>query len=186
MDFLNLKKQSPIPTLQFDTDSFQEPEINLAARIANKILKTKLAKSVLEMFSLDPKNWLENISKTKIIYKPQPPDKKQYILGWIDGSSKLNTIFINEIFQKRLQILRSNESANVKEIEIITFFLSVIIIHELGHLLFRWAGLDSSPPKFKDSGSFLERKLFDGSVHILSRPKSEWTPNSEHYGKILA
>ncbi|RMZ96694.1 hypothetical protein BpHYR1_029360, partial [Brachionus plicatilis] len=66
--------------------------------------------------------------------------------------------------------------------EIITFFLAVTIIHELTHLLFRWAGFESSPPKLDDSGSFLENKLFDGEIEILTHPKSEWTQNSVHYG----
>lgn len=125
------------------------------------------------------------MKNVKIIYSPQPRERKKYILAWTERNPNANTIFINESFKKRLEFLVLKKCQNKKEIDIITYFLSTIIIHELTHLLFRWSGFNFSPPKLKDSGSFLERKLFDGEIVILTRPKSVWTPKSEHYGYIF-
>ncbi|RNA02786.1 hypothetical protein BpHYR1_043225 [Brachionus plicatilis] len=51
---------------------------------------------------------------------------------------------------------------------------------------FKMFSLDSKdwPKRMKhlNSGSFLENKLFDGEIEILTHPKSEWTQNSVHYG----
>ncbi|CAF0703826.1 unnamed protein product [Brachionus calyciflorus] len=179
-----IKKQQKVdifPELKFNEDSIEESTLKLAIRIANMFLKTNHAKDTFLEFSIDPEYSQKRINGTQIIFREQPIWKK-YLISWTERNYNADKIFINITFKKRLEILEAERETRIEEIQTITLFLAVLIIHELAHLLFRWKGFDFSPKKYKDAGAYLERKLFDGEVNILTRPKSEWTAYSDHYG----
>ncbi|RNA44396.1 CRN domain-containing -containing, partial [Brachionus plicatilis] len=171
-----------IPSLKFNEKLIIHPELNLAVRIANKFCETILAKCVFIEFKIDLKVSLDNIFRTQILFEARPLNDKKYIVAWTYRESDPYTIYINEIFKKRLEILNANAKENIEEIETITFYMTVLILHELAHLLFRWKGDKVSPEKVKEAGIKLEDWLFGGKVNILSHPGSNWTSNSKHYG----
>lgn len=172
-----------IPSLKFNEKLIAHPELNLAVKIANKFCETLLAKCIFAEFQIDSKTSLENAFKTQILFKTRPESDKKYIVAWTYRDSDPYTIYINEIFKKRLEILNKNVKENIEEIETIIFYMTVLILHELAHLLFRWKGAKVSPEKIREAGIKLEDWLFGGRVHILAKPSSNWTLDSKYYGK---
>nr|QDG00788.1 histone-lysine N-methyltransferase SMYD3-4 [Brachionus koreanus] len=176
------KIQASIPSLKFNEKDIRHPELNLAVRMANKFCETFTAKCIFSLFQIDSENSIANAFKTKILFEARPSNDKKYMVAWTYRDFDPYTIYINEIFKKRLEILNANAQENIEEIETITFYLSVLILHELAHLLFRWKGDRVSPEKIREAGIKLEDWLFGGKVTILTHPGSNWSPNSKHYG----
>ncbi|CAF1000893.1 unnamed protein product, partial [Brachionus calyciflorus] len=147
-----------------------------------KCTGTQPIKVIFAEFEINCNSSLENIGKTKIVFETRPANDKKHILSWTYRESNPNTIYINKIFQERLEILKSNRKENIEEIETITFLMCVLILHELAHLLFRWKGVKVTPDKIKEAGIKLEDWLFGGKVMILTKPRSNWSSCSKHYG----
>lgn len=106
-------------------------------------------------------------------------------LGWT-SRMKTDYININELFKKRLDKLSRFETAEKASI---LFMIAVVIIHELGHLLLRWAGHYMSPEDFKhgdkaEAGYFLEKELFGSTVHVKIASSHEWNEDTSILGII--
>jgi len=81
-----------------------------------------------------------------------------------------------------------------KEEEYILFFIGILIIHELGHLLIRWSGQLSSPVTFTydikqpaEAGFYLEFKLFESVVRLIipSNPeRTVWNKDTKISGNF--
>ena len=80
-----------------------------------------------------------------------------------------------------------NDSAILGE-----FYIAMLIIHELGHILTRWkTGEQSSPAEFENSytvnpeaGYFLQSKLFDGVLRLTAKnlQTDSWTSETRYKG----
>ena len=84
-----------------------------------------------------------------------------------------------------------NTIKKLEEEETIIFFLSCVIIHELGHLLTRWNGVKSFRDNFKDdptvleAGHYMEKLVFGNSVRLLVS-KSSLENNSGHFDSMTS
>lgn len=55
---------------------------------------------------------------------------------------------------------------NINLTYIYIFLKSACILHEIGHLIIRWQGLEKSPPQIREAGFFIETRLFGGRIAI--------------------
>ncbi len=92
----------------------------------------------------------------------QEADKKiKEFLGWTYRDVNALDIHINEIFEKRLKKIKDK-----REKKIIIVYMTIIILHEVARLLFRWSGLNNTPKSFRnrhlmpENGDNFENKLF--------------------------
>lgn len=158
--------------------------LKTSIRIANRFLKSKKVRDFYRTkIKLKAEFLHEKISQVKIVFEEQikaKPDQRDF-LAWTDGDV-INKININRIFENRLNSIKnSHESFSQKETEIIIVFMSLIIIHEFAHLLFRWNGNFHSPDS-KEAGNDLEQLIFNGYTRAIIFPKSKWNESSKFLG----
>ena len=61
--------------------------------------------------------------------------------------------------------------------------MSILIIHELSHLLMRWKGYMYSPGDFGEAGNYLEIRMFGGVSLILTHEENfVWDESSKYAG----
>ncbi|CAF1101743.1 unnamed protein product [Brachionus calyciflorus] len=123
------------------------------------------------------------MSEVKIVYEDQEktnPNSKDF-LAWTDRHI-VNRIYINRIFEKRLNaISKLKDISNKKEKEIIIVLIGIFLVHEFAHLLYRWNG-NLYTPDNKHAGLQLEKFIFDGHIRVIISPKSQWNENSKYLG----
>ena len=73
-----------------------------------------------------------------------------------------------------------------KEKEIIIVYLSILLIHELCHLIIRWKGNLDSPTNLAEAGEYMEYVIFKGRIRLLIHSKSKWDENKCITGNLFA
>lgn len=141
-------RQMIFSRLQNDQSIVEEQKSFLfkAISIAELIINTDSAKAVIrEMYrvhadefvtrlarlSIEFANWSESKEKLKIDVEGDK-DYPENGYSWIDRLEK-TCIFLNENFWKRFKITNSDDEKNR-----IIFFVSICIVHEIGHLSMQW------------------------------------------------
>jgi hypothetical protein len=121
--------------------------------------------------SLTSSTLAENLKKLKISFCRQPHCTacEDNCLGHTERRARVQKIFLNNVFSKRLVAARSNAAdpdANI-EIERIVFLMAVTIYHEMAHVILRWRNILQSPgvPFEREAGLYSERRLFGGTFH---------------------
>lgn len=172
--------------LKIEITSDVDDLLKLPIKITNMFLQAINVKQTFEEFEIDRKMSQEGIKKLKIFFAKQKEKKNEKLFAWSLRELTADSIFINEKFKKKLIELNMQRPKNDRQIDLINFFISIIILHELAHLLFRWSGIKKTPKNFREAGNYLERKIFNGVVHLLLRPAStNWDENCEILGWFL-
>ncbi|CAF0754117.1 unnamed protein product [Brachionus calyciflorus] len=186
---INIMKDFPFPVLQFSEDSSKDPLVKKAIRIANKFLvNDEIRLLYKKRFKIRPKPCLEKMPKVVIVYEKESKENVDECgegFSWTYREDDKNeTIYINDILEKRLKILQSSPESLEKstEIETIVVFISFLLLHELAHLLFRWNGQPKTPNGIDEAGLFFENRIFNGYIHILIDAKTDWSEYSEILG----
>ncbi|CAF0972683.1 unnamed protein product [Brachionus calyciflorus] len=177
-------KRKLFPALRFSESATKDPNVRVSIRIANKFLESgKVRYFYHEKIKVKADILRKKIFDVKIIFVDQEkanPNAKD-LLAWTDRYV-INEIYINRIFEKRLNAISCIEDDSAqKEKETITVFIGFLLIHEFAHLLYRWNGNFYSPEN-KDAGFQLENVIFDGRVRPIISPKSQWNENSKYLG----
>jgi hypothetical protein len=175
--------------LRFVENCAQDPFLKKSASIANLFLETEIVNLVFKhYFKIDLGKSSTRMGKLKIIF-----ESSEDSFGWTCRSTTANQIFINSRFSDRLFYLKksSRKAKNKKfvrrlrrEMKNIIFFLSIVLIHEMAHLVLRWNGVLDSPPIFdNEAGDFIESKIFGGNIRPIVRA-SEWNKRSKISGNL--
>lgn len=142
-----------------------------------------------DKLNADPKSSLENMHKVKIIFcdpKKKKSDDEDFF-AWADRDQHF-CININDKFEKRLRSVSNKESEEIeesKETKIIIVFVSLVILHELAHLLLRWKGVQHSPTvQISEAGNLFEKCSFVGQVLLLV-DSDTWNENAKISGNFL-
>ncbi|CAF0748912.1 unnamed protein product [Brachionus calyciflorus] len=175
-------------SLQLIEKESNDPFLKQATFIANLFLRTDLMNYVFkEIFKIDFDLSQTNLVKTEIVFHDM-----NYRFGFTERDLNANKIFINSLFYKRLNYLERSKKFSKcsrvkrkknKEIKTILMFIAITILHEIGHLLFRWKGiLNTAFRTIVEPGYFLESKLFGGKVRFIKRPNQNWDESSKIIG----
>lgn len=135
-------------------------------------LQSLEVKQTFQKFKLDRKKSQEGMKNLEIIFAKHKDKKNEKLFAWSLREFTANSIFINKKFKSKLIELNKHSTKNEKQIDLINFFISILILHELAHLLFRWSGIEKTPQCFREAGNYLEKKIFNGVLYLLVHPAS--------------
>lgn len=172
-------------------DASDDEHLKLAIRLAQTFLNTIEFIGIYEKFYAS-ENAIKSMSNVTICFAAQtkfninPKTGKKIIdLAWTH-LEQTNFIWINNLFKSRLERLNKYESP---EKESILFMIAVVIVHELGHLMLRWAGKEQTPKEYNEggwdcseAGFFLESQFFGSTVHLRIPQDTEWTDTTTILG----
>ncbi|CAF0767933.1 unnamed protein product [Brachionus calyciflorus] len=176
--------------VQIPENSTDDEFLKLAVEISNRYLQNEVVQSgIKKKFSINEKTF-ENIKKINLVYSEQLKlnSKEPDNLGWTDRILDTNTIHVNNIFRKRFDHINTKSYKDTtrhkkeREIKIIVVYISILLLHELGHLLVRWSGKIDSPEAIGEAGTCIELIIFNGNVRLLLDSKSKWDENKQHIG----
>lgn len=178
------------PALKFSKEATQDFYIGRAVQIAERFMETEFCRDTFKFLKVDWKKSEEKLKEVTLLYEEQDRnfDKgEKYHIAWTLRDKDANQIFLNIIFRNRFDKISSTLTRNkLREVQIITFFMAIAIIHEVAHLLLRWNGVMKSPAKFgHEVGHFTENKLFNGITRAIIIPNGPWNENSEFWGKFI-
>ena len=186
------------PTLKFSKDATKNEYLNKSIKIAEIFLENLLCRSTFTLFNVNAATCVDKIQKVKVDFMDVKGIKledlngkkreKNLIAGWTYRRSNAK-IHINNLFEKRLKM----DSLDEKERKIIIIYIGIVILHEVGHLVFRWNGITETPEKFKmggtlDAGDFLEVHIFTSRISIIIQndPKNkDWDENMPIIGNFI-
>ncbi|CAF1054350.1 unnamed protein product [Brachionus calyciflorus] len=125
----------------------------------------------------------ENI-KSNFALRRNKEQIKVHLAWTYRDDDKNEEIHINEILKKRLLILERDLNANNEEISTIIVYISILILHEMAHLVLRWNGQRNSPKRIVEAGEYLENLIFGGLIRIQVTHIKPWDEKSQIIGKL--
>jgi hypothetical protein len=166
------------------------PELDIAICIANSCLET--FRHSIVAFALDAG------MKESELEKVHPSIKVSFNVGAKDPfavAQDKNTIILNQKYTDRITMLRDlnfeegnilDEKAAQNEINILSIFYAITIIHELGHILLQFKDPTRLTPDIfrvnersnPEGGSYLECSIFHGEA-ALCLSKLSWKVKSK-------
>ena len=185
------------PILQYSSNASSNIYLKKAIQITNIFLKTDLCRDAFQMFKVNPTICKNMINTVEVCFSNKKDAKKDKIesneenctyLVWTDRK-KDSSIHINNIFKERL-----DKTKNENEKKIIVVYISILIIHETAHLLFRWNDINDTPEIFTnavgqtEAGDFLEERLFRFDICSFikkSDENAEWDNDMQFLGKNM-
>ncbi len=174
-------------------------------RVVNTFLQDKSVFKGLEAVGLKPKHlenpihiqfeysrqYFKNFKKTGSSSRRHCTKRKRvdkYAFSWVDPKVNLQTIFIDAAFLGRYTKIYQRKGSD-DEIHRIVVLLAWKVLHELGHLAYRWENGPSShtPITFNngESGEYVE-KIFlgHGTSGFAYHSSNQWN-GSQHINGLL-
>ncbi|CAF1033166.1 unnamed protein product, partial [Brachionus calyciflorus] len=195
---IEIMKEIQFPILKFPEDSSKDKNLKKSIIICQRFLSCKEVRSVFkDRFKIEPKPCVDKMKKLNISFSKQENIKsdftsrgnKEHIevhLAWTyRDDDKNEEIYINEILKKRLLILERDLDANNEEISTIIVYISILILHEMAHLVLRWNGQRNSPRRIVEAGNYLESIIFGGVIRIQVTHIKPWNEKSQIIGMLL-
>ncbi len=198
-----LTPEKPLfPALKFSRNATNNVNLKQSMRLAEMFMETIECRIYLNEFEINTDACISMIKNVNICFTNQDNEdgtgdmkrrkKKdpsiEILLGWTERKIDASIININKIFEKRLEKVLEE-----KEHIIIVVYISMIIVHEIAHLVLRWSGQMNTPRKFAltqngeaDAGRYLIRSLFRFDVASMIEKKhttDKWTDNMPFIGK---
>lgn len=144
-----------------------------AIKVANLILSFKEAEHVFLAQSFA--NSLSRDGIQACLDKVRVRWRTQTSYGMTPRRQNARTIWLKDVMRQRLFIIGS-ESMEKKRI---LFLMAVILLHELGHLILRWRGCNTSTSSLIEAGSSAETLLFGGVIRAKLKGGPLWDKTTQ-------
>jgi hypothetical protein len=196
VDKMNQLVDTKFEIILFSSDVSAEKTLIEAAHIAQTLMNTlEFKRTLLFDFDFDLGLLAELMAAIRIKYEKMV-DKRNFAAT--ERKVKAHDIYINEIFREIIE--KQNKSTppppqatatartSVDNYKISIACIAFLIIHEIGHLIIRWKGINDSPLMRSDcveSGDFLEKRFFNFRVKFLFDKEQAFNSNTKLKGSYF-